>query len=1116
MTAANPQAAPEERQSQSGAEDDDGFPLPAGTTSAPSTKSVEDQTGLTFEVLDVLEFDNDRKRMSVVVRIPAEVPLPDYLFRSTPATSPVFSPTVATSSSGFLSTVPEQRGVSVDARAPGVLNRDIGKADFMLDTEMNGEEGADDHAPRPPGARSDPTLQHGAPAPPGHDPHPLRHQSYLRQSDRHHGDRLLLLSKGADNSMLDLGAGDQDSDSLEWLQDHVKDFSKKGLRTLLLGYRWLDSALYREWHLLYSEAKGAVVDGETKKKNIAKLVNQLEKQGAGLELIGCTGVEDRLQDEVPETIAALQTAGVKLWVLTGDKVETAIQIGQSCNLLNDGTYNLVMTENDPVEIEKKLQNFQIFLDAAQILKEAEEVEDLVWSEEESEEESGEEPGAQDASAREHLGGPLTDVKVAIARDDELAQQSRAAGSAGRITEETRAAPGGGVGVPGSPETPTGTPAPKRPAEASGLSSKRGSRFEGVVVVGAEYQYETPEQGGQASSRFLKVAGGEKPSRLHKASGHAEHAHMITVHDFERALKASSARQEEAMSRTGGALTPRFSPLKRYSGGGGDVVDPGASLPASEQASATGSVLLGGATVGGASSATASARLVPRGDRAENEGYSSAPAALEGSPDIRDRRGDRDEDTGVVDGGGPMAAVELQRAGSLDGGGGLELPWQPPMLRSSSSKNKLKPLLGRLPRRKSKREVMPLGEMQKKAQGRQSCFGTGKQRMKQELKKRYYSISAKMIYMSSEPSRDHHRDHPRSTGSAGRQQTGGEDSRGVGSSSSASVLWGTAGGEAAAKGGESGSLAEGGSAGASSTLGGGGGLRGSEAPAPSRAGDSGAISAVASHDFAAPEGDLLLDRPATPNEPASSSSRTPASNIVSPDHVLDSSFPAQDMNQKRARSPPLRHSTGDEDGPEEPSSPSREEVSATAYFSSSPGTRGSRSLVIDPDAEPDPGDDPDTTKIRQDQQRPSVTYAPDENLRERPYSADWTKRPSSDRDARGGRGASWSSLVPGTPGASHLPPNESQISIRSAASSSKLRSGTRSRRSLKDELLERDEVLRVYSACSITLTGDALAAIFAVGRLRRMFFQIALINCNVIIACRVSPSQKASIVEYARR
>ena len=53
-----------------------------------------------------------------------------------------------------------------------------------------------------------------------------------------------------------------------------------------------------------------------------------------MSLIGSTAIEDKLQEDVPETITAMKQAGIKVWVLTGDKVETAINIGHSAGLLN--------------------------------------------------------------------------------------------------------------------------------------------------------------------------------------------------------------------------------------------------------------------------------------------------------------------------------------------------------------------------------------------------------------------------------------------------------------------------------------------------------------------------------------------------------------------------------------------------------------------------------------------------------------------------------------------------------------------------------------------------------------------------------------------------------------
>jgi phospholipid-translocating ATPase len=59
--------------------------------------------------------------------------------------------------------------------------------------------------------------------------------------------------------------------------------------------------------------------------------SQIERN---LILLGATALEDKLQDGVPETISDLHRAGIKIWMLTGDKLETAENIGYLCNLLN--------------------------------------------------------------------------------------------------------------------------------------------------------------------------------------------------------------------------------------------------------------------------------------------------------------------------------------------------------------------------------------------------------------------------------------------------------------------------------------------------------------------------------------------------------------------------------------------------------------------------------------------------------------------------------------------------------------------------------------------------------------------------------------------------------------
>jgi phospholipid-translocating P-type ATPase (flippase) len=115
------------------------------------------------------------------------------------------------------------------------------------------------------------------------------------------------------------------ADTLETLTK----FAAEGLRTLVLGKVELDQVAYNSWAKKYHDASTALTD---RAKKMALVAEEIEKN---LELVGTTAIEDKLQAGVPATIELLSTAGIKIWVLTGDKQETAINIGFACALLHN-------------------------------------------------------------------------------------------------------------------------------------------------------------------------------------------------------------------------------------------------------------------------------------------------------------------------------------------------------------------------------------------------------------------------------------------------------------------------------------------------------------------------------------------------------------------------------------------------------------------------------------------------------------------------------------------------------------------------------------------------------------------------------------------------------------
>ena len=105
-------------------------------------------------------------------------------------------------------------------------------------------------------------------------------------------------------------------------------YAKNGLRTLLLAYKEIPLELYTRWN---NEYQIALISTSNREENMARAAEKIENN---FVLIGSTAIEDKLQDDVADTISFIKEAGIKLWVLTGDKIETAINIGFSCSLLN--------------------------------------------------------------------------------------------------------------------------------------------------------------------------------------------------------------------------------------------------------------------------------------------------------------------------------------------------------------------------------------------------------------------------------------------------------------------------------------------------------------------------------------------------------------------------------------------------------------------------------------------------------------------------------------------------------------------------------------------------------------------------------------------------------------
>lgn len=171
--------------------------------------------------------------------------------------------------------------------------------------------------------------------------------------------KIVLFCKGADSVIYSRLKRGEQAQLRKSTAEHLEMFAREGLRTLCIAQKEIGEDDYNVWNKEHDLAAGSIVDRDEK---LEKVSDAIERD---LTLLGGTAIEDRLQDGVPETIALLGEAGIKLWVLTGDKVETAINIGFSCNLLNNDMDLIVFKVEDgdlqgaENELDKHLKSFNM-------------------------------------------------------------------------------------------------------------------------------------------------------------------------------------------------------------------------------------------------------------------------------------------------------------------------------------------------------------------------------------------------------------------------------------------------------------------------------------------------------------------------------------------------------------------------------------------------------------------------------------------------------------------------------------------------------------------------------------------------------------------------------------
>ncbi|MGH0162021.1 UNVERIFIED_CONTAM: hypothetical protein FKN15_002811 [Acipenser sinensis] len=161
--------------------------------------------------------------------------------------------------------------------------------------------------------------------------------------------QIKLYSKGADTILFDM-LHPSDEDLMYTTSDHLSEFAGEGLRTLALAYKDLEEEYFEEWFKRHHFASTTL---DNREDCLAALYEEIEQD---MKLLGATAIEDKLQEGVAETIACLTLANIKVWVLTGDKQETAMNIGYSCNMLRDDMNEVFMISGHTVlEVQQELR-----------------------------------------------------------------------------------------------------------------------------------------------------------------------------------------------------------------------------------------------------------------------------------------------------------------------------------------------------------------------------------------------------------------------------------------------------------------------------------------------------------------------------------------------------------------------------------------------------------------------------------------------------------------------------------------------------------------------------------------------------------------------------------------
>lgn len=162
--------------------------------------------------------------------------------------------------------------------------------------------------------------------------------------------KIFVLCKGADSSVIEKSIH---STNIQLVNRQINEFALVGWRTLVIAFKEIDQTQLDYYNSILRDAYNDISSQETKLNNAFDIIE------SNFIILGATGIEDRLQDDCAITLELLREAGIKVWVLTGDKTETAVNISQSCKHFSKNMKNNLLTNLDKNEIVEKLKDLAL-------------------------------------------------------------------------------------------------------------------------------------------------------------------------------------------------------------------------------------------------------------------------------------------------------------------------------------------------------------------------------------------------------------------------------------------------------------------------------------------------------------------------------------------------------------------------------------------------------------------------------------------------------------------------------------------------------------------------------------------------------------------------------------